>query len=301
MNTIIQANNISKMYQKQVALKPSSFTIEEGKIYGILGRNGAGKTTLLNILCNYITPSSGEVLIFGQRFDRSMLNEIGMMIEGPAFYGSLSGKENLEIMQKIRKLPKQDIDEVLKQVNLLQAKDKLYKDYSLGMKQKLYLAQALMHKPKLLILDEPINGLDPISIGELRNLFHLLSKKEKTTILISSHLLKELQEVADELLILEEGSLIKKGSMQEIMKTLEPVYQLHVNDGLKTYELLQASSEIKNVTHRGNNIEIILHKDRAISTSLSTLLKENIIIYQIHQKKQDLEALFRALLKEGVL
>jgi len=301
MQTIIQVQNISKTYQNQVALKQCSFELKEGKIYGLLGRNGAGKTTLLNILCNYKKTSSGEVLLFGKPFQRDLLKDIGVMIEGPAFYGSLSGQENLDIIRQVRKLPKEDLLNALKTVDLLEAKDKLYKHYSLGMRQKLYIAQAIMHKPKLLILDEPINGLDPIGIAHLRRLFHKLTKEENTTIILSSHLLKELEQVADELLILKDGRLIKKGEKHTIMQNMEQTYDLQVDEPKKVYRLLQNTGYIKKSTITGTSLQLTLEKDTPISHVLSLLLKQDILIHQVDRKNHDLEDLFHALLKEVVL
>lgn len=216
---IIETKNLSKEYTDFTAVYNLNLHIQKGRIYGFLGPNGAGKSTTMKMLLELTKATKGSFKIDNKKFpdDRvAILKEIGSFIETPAFYGNLTGKENLEIIRKILNLPASSVDEALELVGLTEHKNKLAKKYSLGMKQRLGLASALIGKPPILILDEPTNGLDPVGIHEIRNLIRSLPKKYDCTILVSSHLLSEVELMADDIGILNHGHLLFEGTLNEL-------------------------------------------------------------------------------------
>lgn len=221
MNYIIETKNLSKQYKKFISVNNISLHIRKGSIYGLLGPNGAGKSTTMKMLLGLTSPTKGEFTIDGKRFpdDRlSILRKIGSFIESPSFYANLTGRENLEIICRILNLPLNTIDDALELVGLSEFGDRLAKKYSLGMKQRLGIAGALLGKPPILILDEPTNGLDPSGIHEIRNLIKSLPKLYECTILISSHMLSEIELIADDIGILNHGRLLFEGSIDMLRK-----------------------------------------------------------------------------------
>lgn len=221
MKYIITTQNLTKRYKKFTAVNDVSLHIKKGTIYGFLGPNGAGKSTTMKILLGLTNPSSGKFQIDGKCFpdDRiAILKEIGSLIESPSFYANLTGRENLDLIRRILGLPMETVEDALKLVGLEEFGDRLAKKYSLGMKQRLGLASALLGQPPILILDEPTNGLDPSGIHEIRNLVKSLPEMYDCTILISSHMLSEIELLADDIGILNHGSLLFEGSMDELRK-----------------------------------------------------------------------------------
>lgn len=220
---IIETHNLTKSYSHFTAVSNVNLQIPKGKVYGFLGPNGAGKSTTMKMFLGLTKPTSGSFTISGKSFpeDRfQILKEVGSFIESPAFYGNLTGEENLEIVRKILGLPKSSIDEVLEIVGLTQWKKRLAKKYSLGMKQRLGLASALIGRPPILILDEPTNGLDPIGVHEIRNLIRSLPEKFDCTVLVSSHLLSEIEIMADKIGILNHGTLLFEGTIDQLKQTI---------------------------------------------------------------------------------
>ncbi|OPX42553.1 putative ABC transporter ATP-binding protein YxlF [Ruminiclostridium hungatei] len=221
MEHIITTNGLTKRYKQFAAVNCITLHIQKGKIYGFLGPNGAGKSTTMKILLGLTNPTSGTFSIDGKQFPKdriAILKEIGSLIEAPSFYGNLTGKENLDIIRRILGLPKNSVEDALELVGLSEFGDRLAKKYSLGMKQRLGLASALIGRPAILILDEPTNGLDPSGIHEIRNLVKSLPTMYDCTILISSHLLSEIELIADDIGILNHGSLLFEGSLDEMRK-----------------------------------------------------------------------------------
>ena len=217
---IIETKNLTKVYKKFTAVNQLNLNVKKGRIYGFLGPNGSGKTTTMKMLLGLIKQTSGDFHINGQKFpnDReSILKNTGSIIESPSFYGNLTGRENLDIIRQILGLPKEAVDEALHLVGLETFGERLAKKYSLGMKQRLGIASALIGKPPILILDEPTNGLDPVGTHEVRNLIISLPKKADCTIIISSHLLAEMQLMAQDIGILNKGRLLFEGSMDELI------------------------------------------------------------------------------------
>ncbi|MCD7763758.1 MAG: ABC transporter ATP-binding protein [Lachnospiraceae bacterium] len=219
MEYMITTEQLTKKYRSFVAVSELSLHIRKGSIYGFLGPNGAGKSTTMKMLLGLTEPSSGSFMIDGKQFpaDRlAILKEVGSFIEAPSFYANLTGRENLDIIRRILGLPKSSVEDALELVGLSEFGDRLAKKYSLGMKQRLGLAGALLGRPPILILDEPTNGLDPSGIHEIRNLIKSLPDRYDCTVLISSHMLSEIELMADDIGILKSGRLLFEGSLESL-------------------------------------------------------------------------------------
>ena len=214
MKAILKTNNLCKDFKKQKAVNNVSITVRENSIYGLLGPNGAGKSTTLKMITGMLRPTSGKVLFNGHEWNRKDLEQIGALIETPPLYENLSAVENLEVRAKLLNIPKTRIDKVLKMVDLQNTGRKKAGQFSMGMKQRLGIAIALLNSPKLLILDEPTNGLDPIGIQELRSLIRSFHSKG-ITVILSSHILSEVQLVADDIGIISNGVLGYEGQMNK--------------------------------------------------------------------------------------
>lgn len=232
-NCIVKIKNLSKKYKDTMVVNNLTLNINEGTIYGFIGPNGAGKSTTIKMILGLIKSSSGTITIFNKNINKdriSMLQNIGALVEYPAYYDHLSAYKNLKIWATIRKVNENRIIEVLKMVNLYDDKNKKVSKFSLGMKQRLGIAQALIGDPKLLILDEPTNGLDPIGMVEIRNLIKSLVKDCNKTILISSHILSEMELMADDIAIINKGTLLYEGSLTNLKnnysscKNLEDIF-----------------------------------------------------------------------------
>lgn len=240
---IIETKNLSKIYYNNTVVDSINMHVEKGKIYGLLGKNGAGKTTTMCMLLNLAYPTSGEIYLFGKnskKYTNEIYSNIGSIIETPGFYENLTAYENLKIISKLRKdFYPQNINLVLEMVNLENSKSKKFKDFSLGMKQRLGIAAAIMHNPELLILDEPINGLDPFGIKEIRALLKRLSHEYGITILISSHILSEIENIADVIGIMDNGILIEEIPKEELHNRLNKFVEFEVSDDYMAVELLE--------------------------------------------------------------
>lgn len=216
---IIETKQLTKTYSEFTAVNSLDLHIPKGSVYGFLGPNGAGKSTTMKMFLGLTKPTSGTFSIDGKKYPENrieILKSVGSFIEAPAFYGNLSGEENLDIVRRILGLPKSAVDEALDIVGLTQYKNRLAKKYSLGMKQRLGLASALIGKPPILILDEPTNGLDPVGIHEIRTLIRSLPHMFDCTVLVSSHLLSEIELMADNVGILNHGRLLFEGTLDEL-------------------------------------------------------------------------------------
>lgn len=229
MEYIIETKGLSKRYKEVTAVENVNLNVKKGEIYGLLGRNGAGKTTILKMLLGLTSADEGEVLVFGKAMrgnEKELLRRIGAIIETPGFYPNLTATENLKILARIRGgLKEKDIEESLETVGLPYKDKKLYLEYSLGMKQRLGIAAAIMHNPELLILDEPINGLDPIGITEMRSFLKELVHTSGKTVVISSHILSEMELLADTVGIIHNGKLLAENSINQCNGSLENYFK----------------------------------------------------------------------------
>ncbi len=264
---IIEIRNLTKRFGKQTAVNSLDMKIEKGKIYGLLGKNGAGKTTTMCMLLNLSKPTNGEIFFFGKHYKQDpydVYSKIGSIIETPGFYENLSAFDNLKVFAKLRgDYNKEDIEKALEIVSLTHAKDKKFKNFSLGMKQRLGIAAAIMHNPEILILDEPINGLDPMGIKEIRKLLKDLSEVYGTTILISSHILSEIEAIADVIGVMDGGLLIEEVSMNQLHEKLNKHVKFEVSDIDLACKILEKLTLTENIDFsvNENNIHLYNHLD----------------------------------------
>ncbi|GAA0117567.1 ABC transporter ATP-binding protein [Clostridium senegalense] len=246
---IIETKQLTKIYGEQTAVNSVNLHVKKGRIYGLLGRNGAGKTTIMKMILGLTPIASGQVNVFGQNIkgrEKRVYPRIGAIIETPGFYPNLTGTENLEIFAKLRgTVAPNAVENALKVVGLPYKDKKLFSKYSLGMKQRLGIANAIMHDPELLILDEPTNGLDPIGIAEVRDFIKKLSVEHGKTILISSHILSEISLLADDIGIIDHGVLLEESSMNELEKKNRSYIMLQVSDIPKASLILEREFNLK--------------------------------------------------------
>ena len=293
---ILKTYNLTKKYGNQIVVDNVNMTIKKGDIYGFIGQNGAGKTTLIRLITGLIHKSNGEIELFGGSGEKA-LNEartmIGSLIETPSFYGNMTARENLEVSRLVRDIPgKNCIDEVLNLVGLNDVEKKKVKNFSLGMRQRLGIANALMGNPKLLILDEPINGLDPMRIVEIRELLKKINKEKDMTILISSHILSELSELATTYGIISKGRLIEEITANELNEKCRQYIDLIVDDTAKAVSLLERELDISDYeVWEGNKIKIFSNLD-SIGIINSTISKAGVIVESIGIKGENLEEYF---------
>ena len=263
-NYIIETKNLTKVYGEQKVVNSVNLHMEKGSIYGLLGRNGAGKTTIMKMILGLTDITNGEVSVFNQNIkgnEKKIYPRIGAIIETPGFYPNLTGTENLEIFALLRGTAFPDaVKNALEVVGLPHKDKKLFGNYSLGMKQRLGIANAILHDPEVLILDEPTNGLDPIGIAEVRNFIKDLSIKKGKTILISSHILSEITLLADTVGIIDKGVLLEESSMEELNKKNRKYIMLEVSDVSKTTIVLEKEFGITNYSVEDNNhVKIYSH------------------------------------------
>lgn len=246
---IIETKRLTKIYGEQTAVNAVDLHVKKGRIFGLLGRNGAGKTTIMKMILGLATITSGEVDVFGRNIkgnEKRIYPRIGAIIETPGFYPNLTGTENLEIFAKLRGTAAPDaVKSALEVVGLPYKDKKLFSKYSLGMKQRLGIANAILHDPELLILGEPTNGLDPIGIAEMRDFIKNLSAMHGKTILISSHILSEIALLADDIGIIDHGVLLEESSMEELEKKNSKYILLNVSDVPKASLILERGFHVK--------------------------------------------------------
>ncbi len=280
-----------------------NITVNQGEIYGFLGRNGAGKTTTIRMLLGLIKPTSGQIEIFGENLfknQKGILRRIGSMVEVPGFYENLTARENLLINAKIIGVHKKNaIEEALEIVDLHHETKKLVGKYSLGMKQRLGIARALLHYPELLILDEPTNGLDPIGIKEMRNLIQSLAKERNITIFVSSHILSEIEQLADHLGIIHEGKLLEETAFESLRKRNRKYLEFQVSNDNKAAMLLESHFGISDYeVHDEGNIRVYSHLGN--QGKLNKVFVENDIeVLKIKVSEDNLEDYFTKLVGGG--
>lgn len=293
MGQIVTTQNLSKRYGSIYCVKDINLSISEGDIFGFLGPNGAGKSTTLKMILGLIRPTNGNVKVFGKDFEANrqlILSQTGSLIESPAYYGHLSGIENMRIIQKLRGIPDKNVSEVLKIVRLDNQKDKKVGQYSLGMKQRLGIAMALLSFPKLLILDEPTNGLDPAGIGEIRELITSLPQRYGMTVLISSHLLSEIEQISTSVGIINDGKMMFQGSMDVLKNKSHPTIKIKTRNNIAAQEILFDKGF--SPFHREDFLVFENLTDEQTIQVNRSLITANIDVLRIEEHKKNLERIF---------
>ena len=305
MEEIIITKNLTKIYGNQKSVDNLNITVNKGEIYGFLGRNGAGKTTTIRMLLGLIKPTFGEIEIFGENFftnQKEILRRIGSIVEIPGFYENLTAKENLLINAKILGIYKKNaIEEALEIVGLQNETKKLVAKYSLGMKQRLGIARALLHYPELLILDEPTNGLDPIGIKEMRKLIKSLAVERQITILISSHILSEIEQLADKMGIIHEGKLLEEISFEQLRKRNRRYMEFQVSNDNKASIILEEQLQISDYeVHEDGNIRVFSHLGQQGMIN-KWFVQNDIEVLKISESEDKLEDYFTKLVGGGTI
>lgn len=296
MTYIVKTNQLTKVFEGKEVVSAVTMHVKKGEIYGFLGPNGAGKTTIMKMLTNLTKPTSGDIEIFGEKLmDRSfdVLKRMGTIIEYPIFYEDLTAKETLELhCEYMGYYDKKEIAHVLDLVKLTNTENKRVKDFSLGMKQRLGIARAIITKPELLILDEPINGLDPVGIKELRELFKMLCKEHGITIIISSHILGEIEQLADTVGVIKDGRLIKEVSMDAVNHSQTDYIEVIVNNGQKAAFIIESKLNITNFKLIDDNCIRIYDSTASQKVLSKTLIEHDIEIEGISKKNKLIRGLF---------
>jgi ABC-2 type transport system ATP-binding protein len=289
---VLKINELEKSYKYVKALKGVSLSVPEGSVFGILGPNGSGKTTLLGILLNVLAADKGTFEWFGHSSDHQYRKKIGSLLETPNFYHYLSAKNNLLITQSISgRGNAEEIDQILQTVNLHEWKNKKFSTYSLGMKQRLAIAAALLGQPKVLVLDEPTNGLDPVGIAEIRTLIQDLSRKGHTVI-IASHLLDEIEKVCTHVAILKKGELVVSGPVHDVLAQ-EDIVELSANDIPSLKQIIKEITGVREIVSSEHFVQLYFQKDQADLSSINRFCYERgIILNHLMLKRKRLEEKF---------
>lgn len=293
MEYIVETKGLTKTFKKEKAVDGIDLKISKGEIYGFLGPNGAGKTTTIRMLLGLMKPTSGTIRIFQQDLNKQKINilkKVGSLVENPSYYPHLTAYENLEALRKILGVSKKRIAEVLAIVRLSDVSNKKVKGFSLGMKQRLGIAMALLNEPELLILDEPTNGLDPSGIIEIRELIKRLPEEFGMTILISSHLLSEIDQIATTVGIVTKGKLIFQDSIEVMREYAQQNISLKVNDSKQAWRTLLA----RGIKSQYENDRLILaqHSDEQVGDIVRILVNGGFSIYRVEEEKRSLEDIF---------
>lgn len=293
METVLSIQGLTKDFGKLRAVNQLNLNVQRGQVFGMLGPNGSGKTTTLGMLMGVINPSAGQYFWFGQPPTPQLRKKIGAVLEHPIFYPYLSGQKNLELMAMIKEAPMENIARVLDVVELSNRKNDKYKTYSLGMKQRLAIASALLNDPIVLILDEPTNGLDPMGIAEIRDIIKKIATAGKT-IILASHLLDEVQKVCSHFAVLKQGQLMHMGPVDEVGKGEELVEVIAFHDDLAV--LLQEFNGSAHVKREQNHF-VVMMKDGYHSNDLNRFLfDKGIVASHLVTKKKTLEKQFLEIL-----
>lgn len=294
---VIETRNLTKQYGVQKSVSDLNIHEKRGRIYGLLGRNGAGKTTTMKMLLGLIKPTSGTVKIFGKSMignEKKILPRIGCLIESPGFYPNLTGTENLKIFVRLRGIPaKNAIKSALEVVGLPYNDKKLFSQYSLGMKQRLAIALAIMHDPELLILDEPINGLDPIGIAEVRDFIRELCDVRGKTILISSHILSEISLLADDIGIIDHGVLLEEESIAELEQKNSKYIHFVVSDAAQASRIIEKDFNTRNFAVENDHSLRIYDTDLSVSAINRSFIENGLEVSEAHTCEDSLEDYFK--------
>lgn len=298
MNTqpVVATRGLSKFYNHVCRVNNINLEVLEGEIYGFLGPNGAGKSTTLKMLLGLAKPTDGRITLFGQELGkhrRAILNQIGSLIESPSYYGHLTGLENMRVMQKLRGVPSKNMEESLRIVRLENQKNKQVEHYSLGMKQRLGIAMALISYPKLLILDEPTNGLDPAGIGEIRELIKSLPRQYGITVLLSSHLLSEIEQIATSVGIISDGNLLYQGKMETLQERNRSSLAIRTSNNTAAAAWMQNQGYMACL--RDECLQIEHMSDQQVARLNKELVLSGIDVLRIEERKRTLEDIFLEL------
>lgn len=298
---VIETNALTRRYGKRTAVDRVDLCVPRGEIYGFLGPNGAGKTTTIRMLLGLIRPTAGTVRLFGENFHRhrmSVLRRVGSLVESPSYYGHLTGAENLEVVRQLLGAPKKRIAEALEIVRLTEAADRPVKGYSLGMKQRLGIAIALLGHPELLILDEPTNGLDPAGIQEMRRLIKDMPRQYGMTVLVSSHLLSEIDQIATQVGIIHEGRLIFQDRIEALRQKSGPRTAIGVDRMREARAVLEGSGWRPHI--EDGLLWLDETEPEQVSRVNALLVKNGFSVYRLEEVKPSLEKVFLELTGKGV-
>ncbi|MBE7173555.1 MAG: ABC transporter ATP-binding protein [Williamsia sp.] len=296
MSAIIQVSSLSKQFKDITAVDKLSFSVQEADVYGFLGQNGAGKSTTIRMLLTLIAPSSGEINLFGMNLRthrKEILRQVGAVIERPDLYTYLSAYENLSLFARMNGVDssRRALMEQLELVGLADRAQSRVRTYSQGMKQRLGIAVALVHNPQLIILDEPTNGLDPQGIADMRNLILHLSRNLKKTVLVSSHLLSEIEQVATRMIIIDRGRKMVEGTVEELFDPAKTVLEIETADGTQLLKWLQESPWHPYITGSDAGRVVLQLNKEAIPALNKELVQAGIPVFSL-QKKNSLEDYF---------
>ncbi len=301
---VLEVKNLKKIIGKREIIKDLNFTVQEGEIYGFLGPNGAGKTTTIRMLVGLINPTSGDVKICGEDLFKNKekaLRDVGAVVENPELYKYLSGRENLMQIARIRKVTKDEVDDLIKLVGLENRINDKVKKYSLGMKQRLGLAAALIGNPRLLILDEPTNGLDPSGIIDFREIVKKAARERGMAVFISSHILSEVQQLCDTVAFINDGVIKAVENMEEaVTGTEKESITLIINDDQKKVcEILTKQPFVITSTILDSRINVVIHSGTT-SELVKILVKENISVEEVYKNREGLEQRYMELVEGGI-
>ena len=301
----LSIKNITKIYGKKTAADHVSFDIHRGEIFGFLGPNGAGKTTVIKSILGFIFPDEGEVVINGYNtkthYEKAMAS-VGGIVENPEMYTNLSARQNIEMYARLHgNIPKSRIDEVISDVGLSARSKEAIKKYSLGMKQRIGLAQAMVHKPNLLILDEPTNGLDPTGIHQLRDILKKYAHEDGAAVMVSSHILSEMQLLCDRVGIINNGKLISVCSMEELSRQMNPTtqYSIKVSDAAKAAELLSDNEAVSKAETNEDMITAEISEEN-IASIVRLLVTSGVDISEVRKIESSLEDIFLQVTGGGI-
>ncbi|MCM1188453.1 MAG: ATP-binding cassette domain-containing protein [bacterium] len=302
-DNVIETLNLTKQYGSQISVDRLNIHVPRGKIYGLLGRNGSGKTTTMKMILNLAKPTDGIVFLFHEN-NRSCsgktYHRIGALIENPGFYENLTASENLEILARLRGKHRRDtVNNALEIVGLEKEAKKPFRKYSLGMKQRLGIAAAIMHEPELLILDEPINGLDPIGIHEIRNYLISLCRDKGTTILISSHILSEMEQMADIIGVIHEGHLLEETFMDDLRRRNRKYAEFQVSDVGRAAYVLEKELQLSDYSVMERQSIRLFEKTELCPKINESFVKNGIEVIGMSRKEETLEDYFSDLIGGG--
>mgnify|MGYP005843924259 CR=1 FL=1 len=297
VDNVITTSGLTRRYKKITVVDNLNLSVPQGAVFGFLGPNGAGKTTTIRMLLGLIHPNQGQVLLFGLPFEKNrnaVLRRIGALVETPSFYSHLTGYENLEVTRRLINAQKKQISRVLRIVNLEKDADRHVREYSLGMRQRLGLALALINEPSLLILDEPTNGLDPAGIQEIRELIRNFPSEYGVTVFVSSHLLGEVEQIATHIGIIREGHMLFQGTLEDLKAQQREYIQVGVSEPEKAVRILKTAGWSVQV-NKDEFLTVIANK-RSDALQINRLLKEQgIEIFHLAAEQPSLERIFLRL------